>query len=71
MKLHLKNGICRIPTCKITLEFEGGAKVTVEAARYTHPGGDDVLIGMDIISRGDFHILNNDGDSEFSLSISR
>ena len=46
-------------------------KVAVPSVRFTvdEIGNTDVLIGMDIISKGDFAVSNGNGHTEFSFAI--
>ncbi len=51
----------------ISLTLESQAKFPILEAVEGHILGSDVLIGMDVITQGDFAITNKDGKTTFSF----
>ena len=64
------NGDVSVYTYTIGIELPNGAVISdllVSASNLS--GNEDVLIGMDVIQRGDFHIDNSSGRTNFSFEI--
>ena len=64
-------GITRdVPVYLVNISLISGVRFTgVEVAEGKLPKGMDVVIGMDIITRGDFAVTNQDGKTMFSFRI--
>ncbi len=61
----------KVPTHFVNLEFSNGMKFfKIEVAQYWQGGdGSDFIVGMDIITQGDFSITNFQGQTLFSFRI--
>lgn len=68
-KYQHADGITETAIYAAGLEFQGGLKIgEIDLMGLSDIHDFDMLIGMDIISRGDFRIKNEDGNSVFTFS---
>lgn len=64
------NGITRVDTYYVNMEMPNGAVVSDLIVSAADLSGDiGVLIGMDVIGQGDFHIDNGGGRTTFSFQM--
>lgn len=67
---HTANGQCRINEYLVKLELPGGVlSSTIRCSSFKASDNVDVLIGMDLITTGDFAITNADGKTFVSFRI--
>jgi len=67
VKIMSATGTKRVPKYFILLGFECGIKYNVDAFEIRKIADCDVVIGMDIISQGDFAVSNYGGKTQFTF----
>ena len=69
--VHHAGGVTRgVPVYLVNVVLTNRVQFTgVEVAESKLPNGIDVVIGMDIITRGDFAVTNQSGSTTFSFGI--
>ena len=69
-RVHYADGSAKdVPKFLINIGLPNGVAFAGRTATLGNPGDADVLIGMDIIRRGDFVVTNGDGRTKFSFRI--
>lgn len=63
------NAVKVVPVYLISIRLPGGVLFNLQVTEGDSGGGWDVLIGMDVISHGDFCVSNFDGKTAFSFRI--